>query len=328
MHVLILGGGGFLGKTLAKELIKRRDLAQGRITQLTLVDIVFPEDMPQNDILQCVTADFSDEASMRDILSRKPNVIFHLAAIVSGAAEKDLDLGMRVNFYASLQMLELCQKLTIHPRIVFSSSCGVFGGDIARVVTDETAPKPRSSYGTQKVMVELLISDYSRRGFVDGRSVRLPTVAVRPGKPNAATSSFISAIIREPLNGKKATYPVLPETAFWIQSPGRVIENLIHAANIDEKLITHDRTINLPGLTISVRELIQGLEEVANPEVTKLISHEPNSFLESIVLTWPPRFDTTRADNLGFVKDASAKDIIRSYIDAAGIKLLNGLKHE
>ena len=322
MHILILGGGGILGRRLAKELIQKGGLSHGEFSRLTLVDISFGEDRLHDSRLEYIEADFSDEATITDILRQQPDVIFHLAAIVSGEAEKNFQLGMKINFHASLQVLELCRKLAIHPRIVFASSCAVFGGDVSRVITDETAPKPRSSYGTQKAMVELLMNDYSRRGFVDARSLRLPTIAIRPGKPNAATSSFVSSIIREPLRGEKASYPVPPETPCWILSPKHVIQNFIHAANIDEKLLGEDRVINLPGLTVSVREMINSLEQITGPEVTKLISHEPDAFLQSIVLTWPPYFETLRAKELGFVSDSSVEEIIRSYIAEEGIENL------
>ena len=320
MRILILGGGGFLGKRLAKELIQNGGLAQGELVHLTMVDIAFAEDRLHDSRVEYIQADFSDEATITKILQQQPGVIFHLAAIVSGEAEKNLELGMKINFHASLQILELCRKLAIHPRIIFASSCAVFGGDVTRVITDETAPKPRSSYGTQKAMVELLMNDYSRRGFVDARSIRLPTIAIRPGKPNAATSSFISSIIREPLHGKKASYPVPPETAYWILSPKYVIQNFILAANMDEKLLGDDRVINLPGLTVSVREMINSLEKITGPGVTKLISYEPDAFVQRIVLTWPPYFDTPRAKKLGFVSDASVEEIIRSYIAEEGIE--------
>lgn len=319
MRILILGGGGFLGNRLAKELLKNGGLDKGDVTHLTLVDVAFHGDKLQDPRLEHIEGDFGDEVTIGNILQHQPDVIFHLAAIVSGEAEKNLDLGMKINFHASLQILELCRKLAIHPRIVFSSSCAVFGGDVSKVIVDETAPKPRSSYGTEKAMVELLMNDYSRRGFVDARSLRLPTIAVRPGKPNAATSSFISSIIREPLNGKRASYPVPSESAFWILSPKRVIQNLIHAANIDEKILGDDRIINLPGLTVSIQEMINSLKQITNPEVTKLISYEPDAFLQSIVLTWPPHFDTQRANKLRFVRDASVEEIIRSYIEEEGV---------
>ena len=319
MHVVILGGGGFIGSRLAKELITKGGLAQGRPDRLTLVDVAFPEGRLSDPVLKYVEGDFSEERTMRRILQDRPDVIFHLAAIVSGEAEKNFDLGMKINFHASLHLLEFCRKTGLHPRIVFSSSCGVFGGDVSKVVGDDTAPKPRSSYGTEKAMIELLMNDYSRRSFIDARTLRLPTIAVRPGKPNAATSSFISSIIREPLSGKRASHPVSPECKFWILSPRRVVQNLIHAANIDEKLLGDDRIINLPGLTVSVHEMISTLEKIASREVTKLISYEPDAFLQSIVLTWPPDFDTPRANALGFVKDASVEEIIRTYIEEEGI---------
>lgn len=319
MRVLILGGGGFLGKRLAKELLANGGLHLGELTSLTLIDYAFPDDMPADKRLECIKADFSDEAIIRKALQPTPDVIFHLAAIVSGEAEKNFNLGMKVNFHASLQLLELCRQLNIHPRIVFASSCAVFGGDVSKTIDDVTNAKPRSSYGTQKAMVELLMNDYSRRGFVDARSLRLPTIAVRPGKPNAATSSFVSSIIREPLHGKKATYPVPAETEVWILSPRRVVQNFIHAANLDEQRLGPDRVINLPGLTVSVKEMIDGLKQITSAEVTKLITYEPDAFLQSIVLTWPPHFDTARANQLGFVRDASATEIIKLFMEEEGI---------
>lgn len=318
MRALILGGGGFLGSRLAKELLQHGGLDR-ELTHLTLMDFGFPDNRPNDSRVESITADFSDEASIRMALQQEPDVIFHLAAIVSGEAEKNLELGMNVNFHASLQLVELCRAMDFHPRIVFASSCAVFGGDVTKVIVDDTSPQPRSSYGTQKAMVELLMNDYSRRGFVDARSLRLPTIAVRPGKPNAATSSFVSSIIREPLQGKIATYPVPSETSVWIQSPKRVIQNFIHAARIDQQLLGHNRIINLPGITVSIQEMIESLEQISGTEVTKLISYQPDAFLQSIVLTWPPHFKTDRATALGFVNDVSATEIIKFFIDEEGI---------
>lgn len=325
MHVLILGGGGFLGSKLAQELIKHGGLAQGGLHHLTLVDTAFANNRIQDNRVEYIQADFSDERTITNLLQQKPDVIFHLAAIVSGEAEKNFDLGMKINFHASLQLLEICRKLSLRPRIVFASSCAIFGGDVSKTVTDETAPKPRSSYGTQKAMVELLMTDYSRRGFVDARSLRLPTIAIRPGKPNAATSSFVSSIIREPLHGKKATYPVPPETPCWILSPKRVVQNFIHAANIEEHLLGDDRVINLPGLTVTVAQMIDSLERLAGSEVTSLIAYEPDAFLQRIVLTWPHYFDTKKAKQLGFVGDSSVEEIIQSFITEEGIELTKSI---
>lgn len=320
MNVLIIGGGGFLGLRLAKELLDNGGLIKGPVTHLTLIDTTFPKDLPQDDRLKCVVADFSAKEVIGALIDQRPLVIFHLAAIVSGEAEKNLELGMQINFHASLQLLEQCRTLGIHPRIVFASSCAVFGGDVSKVVKDDTFFNPRSSYGTQKAMVELLMNDYSRRRFVDARSLRLPTIAIRPGKPNAATSSFVSSIIREPLQGKRATYPVPLETEVWIQSPKRVIQNFVLAANINSEMLGDNCTITLPGLTTSIREMIESLEKITSREMVRLIKHAPDTFLERIVLSWPSRFITSRAEKLGFVKDTSAEEIIRSYMLEIGHK--------
>lgn len=314
MHVLITGGGGFLGTSLAKELLENGGLAQGDIDKLTLLDKAFPVERLQDSRLEYIEADFGEDVVISEIIEKRPQLIFHLAAIVSGEAEKNFELGMHINFHASLQLLEICRSIEYRPRLIFASSCAVFGGDVRKLIGDDTASKPRSSYGTQKAMVDLLMNDYSRRGFVDARSLRLPTIAIRPGKPNAATSSFVSSIIREPLNGEKATYPVPVETQVWIQSPKRVVQNFIHAANIDNGLLGDDRIINLPGLTTTIQDMIQSLQSI-KPGAVELISYEPDAFLQSIVLTWPPNFDTQRALRLGFVKDESAEEIIRSYLE-------------
>lgn len=321
MHVLIIGGGGFLGKRLAGELLANGGLKQGALQRLTLLDQTFATPINGDNRLTCVEANFKDVAVMQKVLEQCPDLIFHLAAIVSGEAEKNLALGMQVNFHASLQLLELCRSLSYRPRIVFASSCAVFGGDVTKTIMDDTHAKPRSSYGTQKAMVELLLNDYSRRGFVDARSLRLPTIAIRPGKPNAATSSFVSSIIREPLAGKKATYPVPLATEVWIQSPKRVIQNFIHAANLDEPLMGDDRVFNLPGLTTTLKTMISSLEKLAGPSATKLIAYEPDAFLQSIVLTWPPRFKTERCNSLGFMRDASAEAVIKLYIAEQNIPI-------
>lgn len=321
MQVLIIGGGGFLGRRLARELLANGGLYQGELRHMILLDKSFPESKTNDDRVEYIEADFNNEAVIRNALRHRPELIFHLAAIVSGEAEKNFDLGMRINFHGTLQLLEQCRALHHHPRIVFASSCAVFGGDVSKTIHDETGPKPRSSYGTQKAMVELLMNDYSRRGFVDARSLRLPTIAIRPGKPNAATSSFVSAIIREPLAGQRATYPVPLKTEVWIQSPKRVVQNFIHAANLEERLLGDDRMINLPGLTTTIEALISALEKIADPGITRLIVHEPDAFLEGIVLTWPPRFHTERANTLGFVRDNSAEEVIKSYIVEEGITM-------
>jgi len=318
MQVLITGGGGFLGQRLAIELLKPGRLVGGNIVKITLFDKVFPINKLEDPRLEYIVGDLGDAAIIKKAIGERPDVIFHLAAIVSGEAEKKFELGMRINFHASLELLEFCRSLSYCPRIIFASSCAVFGGEVSKVIVDETASRPRSSYGTQKAMTDLLLNDYSRRGYVDARSLRLPTIAIRPGKPNAATSSFVSSIVREPLNGEKATYPVPVETQVWIQSPKKVVHNFIHAANVDKKELGDDRIINLPGLTTTIQDIIQGIQSI-RPKAIELISFEANQFLQSIVLTWPPKFNAERAKKLGFVFDSSAKEIIQSYIEEEGI---------
>jgi nucleoside-diphosphate-sugar epimerase len=318
MHVLIIGGGGFIGSRLA---IEYRQQHPDPGSSLTLFDRHFPEKLTNNPQFDCIQGDFGDPSQVDALLDKKPDLIFHLAAVVSGEAEKNFDLGMQVNLNGSLHLLEKCRALGHRPRIVFASSCGIFGGDIQQVITEDTAPKPRSSYGTQKAIVDLLMNDYSRRGFVDARCLRLPTITVRPGKPNAATSSFLSGIIREPLNGQPASYPVDPSSEFWILSPKQVVKNFLHAANLSPELIGEDRTINLPGLTVSVQHMIDCLERVAGPRVTQRISYRPDAFLQSIVLTWPPHFNTRKATDLGFTADRDVEEIIRNYIREENIQL-------
>ncbi|MCC5936921.1 MAG: SDR family oxidoreductase [Lunatimonas sp.] len=321
MHAVVIGGGGFVGSRLARELVKVGAFSQGKITKITLMDREFPEELLNEGSFHFVVGDFSEEQVIRPVLEQRPELIFHLAAVVSGEAEKNFELGMKVNLHGSLQLLEICRELAHKPRVIFASSCGVFGGDVTQVVADTTAPKPRSSYGTQKAIVELLVNDYSRRGFVDGRTLRLPTITVRPGKPNAATSSFLSGIIREPLHGVLATYPVSEDSAFWLLSPKRVVQNFIHAAKLGSDLLGDDRIITLPGITASVGQLLESLRQVAGEEVAKRAVYEPDAFLQGIVLTWPPNFEPTRALELGFVRDASTEEIIRNYIEEEGVSV-------
>ena len=320
MRILIFGGGGFLGKRLALELLKRESLSRAGeaaqdIRNVTVFDKILPSDFSGDHRLVRFEGDICDKSLIRSLLSEPVDIIFHLAAIVSGEAEKNFDLGMRVNLHASLQMLELCRELKVNPIFVFASSCAVFGGDVSTTIYDNTAAVPQSSYGSQKAIVELLINDYSRRGFIDGRVLRLPTIAIRPGKPNAATSSFVSSIIREPLQGKRANCPVSPDTKIWILSPSKVIEDFIFAASLSAETLGGNRIINLPGITTTVAEMVRSLEQVAGKKAVELIDWQPDAFIQSIVLTWPPTFAPERGEALGFKKDASVRHIIDSFIE-------------
>ena len=319
MHLLILGGGGFLGKKLGLELLHRGEIAVDggsprAISQLTLFDKQLPGDFPDDDKLRLVEGDICDQDLVDSLLAQKPDVIFHLAAIVSGEAEKDFDLGMNVNLRASLHVLETCRSLAYQPVLVFASSCAVFGEEPSVQIEDRSVSFPKSSYGTQKAIVDLLINDFSRKGFIKGRALRLPTIVVRPGKPNAATTSFVSSIIREPLNGEKAICPVGPETPVWILSPNRVIENFIHAAEIPEEQLGVNRTINLPGLTLTISDMVQSLEKVGGKAAVDLIQWEADEWLQSIVLTFPTQFYPKRALELGFKKDESFDEVIEGFV--------------
>ncbi|RJF97016.1 SDR family oxidoreductase [Noviherbaspirillum cavernae] len=326
MQVLITGGAGLLGARLARELLKRGTLtnAQGEqtpITRITLLDVV-PARGFDDPRIQIVTGDIADEKVIDSVLTPQTQSIFHLAAIVSGQAEADFELGMRINFDATRLILERARKNGNCPRVVFTSSVAVFGGDLPAVVPDAQVLTPQSSYGAQKVMGELLVNDYSRKGFIDGRALRMPTVCVRPGAPNKAASSFASGIIREPLNGAEAICPVAPETPMWLLSPRHAIESLIHGHDIDGSLFGSSRALSLPGLATTVSEMVAALERVVGAEVVKRIRWQPDPAIIRIVNTWPGNFATVRGDALGFQRDASFDDIVRGYIEDESIRVV------
>jgi len=241
--------------------------------------------------------------------------VFHLAAIVSGQAEQEFELGMKINLDGTRNLLEACRTKESTPVFVYASSCAVYGGDMPEILQDDTLPNPQTSYGAQKFMGEILVNDYSRKGFLDGRSLRLPTVTVRPGKPNAAASSFASGIIREPLNGEATNCPVRDDTLVWITSPGSVVKNIIHAAKIRAEQMGDSRSIALPGLTVSVGDMLASLERVAGANVRGLVSSKPEPRIEKIVYGWPGRFVTAKADELGFIRDTGFDEIVQNYVN-------------
>ena len=319
MRVVVLGGAGFIGKKLVLKLLSKGQVSlnghpMAPIEKLVVFDKTKAQGLPNDPRLETIDGDICDGDTIRELFGEHTDAIFHLAAVVSGEAEKNFELGMQVNLQANLQLLEICRAMKHAPVLVFASSVAVYGGELTEVIHDHTAPSPQSSYGMQKALVDLLINDYSRRGFIDGRVLRLPTIAIRPGKPNAATSSFVSAIIREPLQGKRTNCPVSSEIKVWILSPEKVTDNFIHAAHIPAQAFKNNRVVNLPGLTVTVKEMVNTLESIAGHETTELIDWEPDSFIQSIVLTWPPQFVTERALTLGFQRDASVEGIIKSFI--------------
>ncbi|WP_341318576.1 D-erythronate dehydrogenase [Paraburkholderia sp. IMGN_8] len=319
MKVLITGGAGFLGQRLARELLARGSLkgADGKpqaITELVLLDVVRASDFGDSRV-RTEVGDIAEPRVLESVIDAKTSAIFHLAAIVSGQAESDFDLGMRINLDASRLLLETCRQRGHKPRVLFTSSVAVYGGDLPEVVRNDTALNPQSSYGAQKAIAELLLNDYARRGFVDGRVLRLPTISVRPGKPNAAASSFASGIVREPLNGEAAVCPVAGATRLWLLSPRKAIESLIAGLEIDAAALGHQRVLNLPGISVTVDEMVAALREVAGDEVARRIVWQPDARVEKIVGSWPGRWDTSRAERLGLSGDRSFADVIRGYIE-------------
>lgn len=319
MKILITGGNGFLGRRLAARLLG--DGAVGPdgiapISELVLVDAAQgpPDSVTRDPRVKQRIGDLTDRIRVPQAL-RDIDAVFHLAAVVSGQAEADFDLGMRVNLDATRTLLEACRYAGSCPRLIFASSVAVFGGRLPDAVGDDTTPTPQSSYGIQKYVGEQLVADYTRRGFVDGRTIRLPTIVVRPGKPNQAASSFASGIIREPLAGVDAICPVPPETRLWLLSPDGAVDALHRALCLPP---WGDRAaLNVPGISVTVAEMVESLRRVAGAEVAKRIRWQRDAKIATIVASWPGRFTTTRANALGFHTDADFDSIIRAHMTQA-----------
>jgi nucleoside-diphosphate-sugar epimerase len=321
MKILITGGGGFIGSRLAKALLQRGELGGARISKLTLLDAGFPGGAPADPRVEAVTGDIADPAVIARLAPSDIAAVFHLAAVVSGAAEADFDLGMRVNLEGARLLLERLRACTRAPRVVFASSVAAFGGDLPAVLDDSITPLPQTSYGTQKVITEYLIADYSRKGYIDGRSLRLPTIVVRAGKPNAAASSFASGVIREPLNDVVSECPVGPETGVWLLSPRRVVEAFIHAHELPSSAWGTKRVVNLPGITATVAQMLESLTRVAGAKVAQRVQWKPDERIQAIVKTWPVRFRTARALEMGFRADTDMETVIRDYIADEGLRV-------
>lgn len=318
MRVVITGGAGFLGARLARALLSRGTLAgpdgaQRPIERLVVVDLARPEGLSDPRV-EALAGDVGDEALLRRALGGDAASVFHLAAVVSAQAEADLDLGMRVNLDATRRLLDACRALPRPPRLVATSSVAVYGGVLPDPVTDDTAVRPQSSYGAQKAILELLVCDYARRGLVDGRILRLPTVSVRPGRPNKAASAFASGIVREPLAGVEAVCPVTPDTRVWILSPRRAVEGLVLGHDLPAAALGGVRTVNLPGLSVSAGEMVAALAAVAGPSAAARVRWEPDPLVQRIVGSWPPRWDVTRARALGFEGDPDFESVIRAHV--------------
>src|ERR1700732_779238 len=306
MRVVITGGCGFLGRRVALSLLERGD-----VDELVLFDnapSALP--LPEDERLALLTGDIADSATVRAAIAPGTDAVYHLAAVVSGEAEADTDLGYRVNLDGTRAVLEACRALGTTPRLIFASSLAVYGGRLPPDVGDDTPLRPQTSYGTQKAIGELLVNDYSRKGFLDGRALRLPTIIVRPGRPNRAASTFASSIIREPLSGVDVICPVTRETVMPAMSPRRVAAAFERAHDLPGSTLGYNRALQLPGLSPSVADMVEALRRVAGDAVVARIKWQPDPVIQKIVDGWPRGIDARRAEALGIKADASFDEII------------------
>jgi nucleoside-diphosphate-sugar epimerase len=319
LHILILGAAGMVGRKLTERLLRDGRLGKTDITRMTLQDVVAPAKPADAGFpVNTIAGDFAVPGFAEKLVADRPDVIFHLAAIVSGEAELDLDKGYRINLDGTRMLLDAIRLVGggYKPRVVFTSSIAVFGAPFPDAIGDEFFHTPLLSYGTQKAIGELLLADYSRRGFMDGIGIRLPTICIRPGLPNKAASGFFSNILREPLAGKEAVLPVSEEVRHWHASPRSAVGFLIHAATMDSAAAGARRNLTMPGLSATVGEQIAALKRVAGDKVAARIKREPDPFIIGIVEGWPRNFDASRARSLGFTTaEKTFDDIIRIHIE-------------
>jgi nucleoside-diphosphate-sugar epimerase len=315
--VLIIGGGGMVGQTLAKRIVAEG--LNGAPAEITLFDVGF---LPGSDAIgTCITGSLTDPTLCQSLAAIRADYVYHLAAIVSGEAEADFGKGWQINMFGTWHLLEALRMEheasggSYRPRLVFTSSIAVFGPPYPEKIPDDFLMSPRTSYGAQKASSEMMVSDFSRKGYIDGLSIRLPTICVRPGKPNKAASSFFSGIIREPLNGVEAILPVSDDVRHWHATPRSAAGFLTHAASLDTSKLDGYLSLNMPGVSCTVAEQIEALKSVAGNDVAKLIRREPDETVIGIVAGWPRNFDPIRSTALGFKAETDFETIIRIYIE-------------
>ena len=318
MEILILGAAGMVGQKLLNRIVSQKKLNGKMIKKIKLFDIImapFPKNT--NIEIEISVGDISKDETCKDLINSKPEIIFHLAAVVSGQAEEEFDLGWNINAKGSWNLFEAIRHSgnDYKPRLVFTSSIAVFGAPFPDKIPDDFFTTPLTSYGTQKAISELLLADYSRKGMLDGVSIRLPTICVRPGKPNLAASGFFSGIIREPLNGLEARLPVSTSVRHWHASPRSAAGFLIHAAEIDTSKLNNRINLSMPGLSVTIEEQIEALRSVAGENTVKLIRHEIDPKIDKIVSGWARDLDTKRAIGLGFKAESNFEEIIKVYIE-------------
>ncbi|MBM6580410.1 SDR family oxidoreductase [Microvirga sp. BT689] len=317
MQILILGAAGMVGRKLAERLVRDGQLGGQTITRLILHDVIEPQRPDVSFKIDSLTSDFSIPGEAERLVASRPDVIFHLAAIVSGEAEADLDKGYRINLDGTRFLFDAIRHIGdgYRPRLVFTSSIAVFGAPFPEAIGDDFFLTPLTSYGTQKAIGELLLADYSRRGFFEGIGIRLPTICVRPGKPNKAASGFFSGIIREPLNGQEAVLPVSMDVRHSHASPRSAVNFLVHAATLDVSLVGPRRNLTMPSVSVTVAEQIEALRRIAGERYVARIRQELDPEIIRFVEGWPRRFDARRAESLGFRAESSFDEIISIYIE-------------
>ncbi|MCY4305960.1 MAG: SDR family oxidoreductase [Aestuariivita sp.] len=317
MHLLVIGAAGMIGRKLIEKISLNQHIGEVKLDQLTLADVVAPKHAADfAGECQTLQVDLTEERTKECLIANRPDIIIHLAAIVSGEAEIDFEKGYRVNFDGTRMLFDSIRQIADYtPRVVFASSLAVFGAPFPNKIPDDFHLTPSTSYGTQKAISELLLDDYTRRGFFDGIGIRLPTICIRPGKPNKAASGFYSSILREPLNGKEALLPVSEDLRHWFSSPRSAVAFLEHAATMDTAVLGNRRNLTMPGVSVTVREQIESLRRVAGEEAVALIRREPDLAISKIVSSWPQDFEVTRAKAAGFTAESSIDDIIAVYIE-------------
>lgn len=311
MQIVITGGGGFLGQQLKDALIN----SGIDFDELLIADMVLPPHESSGDSrVKLLAMDLTDPAAAQSLITGETTMVFHLAAVVSSQAESDFDLGWRVNVDATRNVLEACRNANPAIRLIFSSSLAVYGGKLPQMVDESTALSPQSSYGMEKAIGEFMVRDYSRRNYIDGRILRLPTICVRPGNPNKAASSFVSSIIREPLNGKEAVCPVSHSLSLWLSSPRTAINNILHASCLDGGAMGPSCTVNLPGTRVTIQEMLDALVRNAGEDALHRVVFRKDTAISNIVGSWPSSIDNRRAFDLGFKADDQFDDFILQYL--------------
>jgi D-erythronate 2-dehydrogenase len=311
MRIVITGGCGFLGRRVALRLLEREE-----VSELVLFDNAAPAlPLAEDSRLRVVTGDIADREIVSRVICAGMHSLFHLAAVVSGQAEADTDLGYRVNLDGTRAVLDACRMLGTCPRVVFASSLAVYGGALPPAVGDETPLAPQTSYGTQKAIGELLVNDYSRKGFVDGRAVRLPTVVVRPGRPNRAASTFASSMIREPLAAREAVCPVSPDTVMALASPRIIVAGLLRAHDLPADAFGTSRSLQLPGFSVAVGEIAAAVRRAGGEAAYARIRWAPDPQIQQIISSWPQALHAPRAEALGFARDHSIDQVVQAFIE-------------